>query len=263
MNVCSNNTTCILKFGGAALATSELIEHIAGIIHQKAQEVQNIAVVVSAMGKTTDQLLEMAYAIHPTPPKREVDMLISVGERISMALLAMALSKRGLSARSFTGSQSGIITSDEHSNAKIVDVRPKRILHAFEQRNIAIVAGFQGVSTSGEITTLGRGGSDTTAVALAIALGASHVEFYKDVPGIFSDDPKKSTSAKPLSQASYDDVLQILQAGGRILHSRAVLMAKKFNIKLFIRSFYRESGEQETIVFDEFHTPSFDKTYEQ
>lgn len=256
----SSSTKCILKFGGAALATNELIETIAEIIEQKSKEIDNIAIVVSAMGKTTDQLLRMAHSINPSPPKREVDMLISVGERISMSLLAMALAKRGLKAISFTGSQSGIITSEEHSNAKIVDVRPKRIQKAFEQNVIAIVAGFQGVSTSGEITTLGRGGSDTTAVALAIALGASHVEFYKDVPGIFSEDPKKSESAFPISNATFDQVLEILQTGGRILHTRAVEMAKRHNMKLRIRSFY--NSDQETIVYDEQIQPPFESNYE-
>lgn len=259
----STSTTCIMKFGGAALATNELIETIAGIIHKKTHEVDHIGIVVSAMGKTTDQLMSMAHAIHPSPPKRELDMLISVGERISMALLAMALSKRGLNALSFTGSQSGIITSEEHSNAKIVDVRPKRIQKAFDQGSIAIIAGFQGVSTCGEITTLGRGGSDTTAVALGVALGASHVEFYKDVPGIFSEDPKKSTNAIPLSQATYDQVLAILQSGGRILHSRAVEMAKKHKMKLRIRSFYSDNDNQETIVFDEDIKDLIHNVYEQ
>lgn len=257
------SSTCILKFGGAALATTDLIDTIAGIIQQKASEVQHIGIVVSAMGKTTDQLLSMAHEINPTPPKREVDMLISVGERISMALLAMALSKRGLNALSFTGSQSGILTSHEHSNAKIVDVKPKRIQNAFDHGAIAIIAGFQGVSTLGEITTLGRGGSDTTAVALAVALNASHVEFYKDVPGIFSEDPKKSTSAIPLSHATYDQVLEILTLGGRILHSRAVEMAKKNKMPLKIRSFYSDKGDQETVVYDDNLAHTAYKQYEQ
>lgn len=243
-------STLVLKFGGAALATSELIGTISEIIEAKKARTDHVAVVVSAMGKTTDELLALAHAIHPLPPKRELDMLISVGERISMALLAMALSKRGIQAVSFTGSQSGIITSCEHNNAKIVDVRPKRIQKAFEQNQVVIVAGFQGVSTNGEITTLGRGGSDTTAVALGIALQAAHIEFFKDVPGIFSSDPKTSTTAIQLSQATYDDVLHILEQGGRILHPRAVCMAKAHSIPLHIRSFYDPIDGQKTLVFD-------------
>lgn len=241
----------VVKFGGAALATSDHIEDIASIIETKIKTVDHIAVVVSAMGATTDELVSKAHSICPNPPKRELDMLISVGERISMALLAMALSKRNINALSFTGSQSGIITSEEHSNAKIIDVRPNRIQKAFANSAVAIVAGFQGVSQQGEITTLGRGGSDTTAVALGIALQATYVEFYKDVPGIFSEDPKKSTTAQHLSKATYDQVLALVESGGRILHSRAVSLAKQNKIPLKIRSFCKEYGEQETLVFDE------------
>ena len=253
----------VLKFGGAALATPSHIDSIAEIVQRQARESQRIAVVVSAMGKTTDQLISLAHDIHESPPKREVDMLISVGERISMALLAMSLAKKGSKALSFTGSQSGIITSDEHSNAKIVDVRPHRIQKAFSEGYITIVAGFQGVSTNGEITTLGRGGSDTTAVALAIALEARHVEFYKDVPGLFSDDPKLSQTAERISSATYDEVLSLLQSGGKILHPRAVEMAKWHAIPLFVRSFCKEHGENRTHIGDSLLSPSPLKSYER
>ena len=257
------STTVVLKFGGAALATSAHIGSIADIIQKKTEEVDQVAVVVSAMGKTTDQLIALAHEIHDSPPKREMDMLISVGERMSMALLAMALAKRGIKALSFTGSQTGIITSDEHSHAKIVDVRPRRIQKAFSECCVAIVAGFQGVSINGEITTLGRGGSDTTAVALAIGLDAQHVEFYKDVPGLFSEDPKLSKNAKPLTSATYDEVLHILESGGRILHSRAVEMAKLHKVPLYVRSFSSHQREQETLIIDtSLPTPS-EKWYER
>lgn len=257
-----NHTTLVLKFGGAALATSEQIASIAEIIRQKVQEKRSILVVVSAMGKTTDQLITLAHSLHEDPPKREMDMLLSVGERISMALLAMALDKQGIKALSFTGSQSGIITSNEHNNAKIIDVRPKRIQKALFEGLVAIVAGFQGMSIDGEITTLGRGGSDTTAVALAIALEATHVEFYKDVPGLFSEDPKISQTAKQLAVATYDEVLHILQAGGRILHPRAVEMAKRHAIPLHVCSFCSKQAHQNTRIFDSTHSKSSCKMYE-
>ena len=258
----SGTDTLVLKFGGASLATPQHIEVIADIIQEKAKETKNLVVVVSAMGKTTDELLAMAHTIHPSPPKREVDMLISVGERISMALLAMALSKKGMKALSFTGSQSGILTSDEHSNARIVDVRPKRIQKALDTSHIAIVAGFQGMSIGGEITTLGRGGSDTTAVALAIALQCRCVEFYKDVGGIFTEDPKISANAKQLSKATYDDVLTIVSTGARVLHARAVELAKHNKIALRIRSFYKNNGTCETWVCDETLPIPKNKIYE-
>jgi aspartate kinase len=257
-----NQQTLVLKFGGAALATSQHIESIADIVQKKTKETDHVAVVVSAMGKTTDQLIALAHEIHEAPPKREMDMLISVGERISMALLAMALAKRGIKALSFTGSQSGIITSEEHSHAKIVDVRPNRIQKAFLEGNVAIVAGFQGVSKNGEITTLGRGGSDTTAVALGIALDACYVAFYKDVPGLFSEDPKQSEMAKQIALATYDEVLHILKSGGKILHSRAVEMAKQHRIPLYIRSFCKEHGEQETQILDTSSSLHSTKRYE-
>jgi aspartate kinase len=232
--------TCILKFGGASLSTPEQFDVISDLILHKAEEYPRICIVVSAMGKSTDELLLLAHKINPTPPQRELDMLLSVGERISMSLLAMALAKRGHEAISFTGSQSGIITCGRHSEAKIIDVTPSRLLKSLEQDKIVIVAGFQGVSRNKEITTLGRGGSDTTAVALGCALQAEKVEFYKDVPGICREDPKINPSTSLFSHLSYDDALNIVDKGAKILHKRCLELAKSNQIPLHVLSFKEE-----------------------
>ncbi len=241
-------TTIVMKFGGASLATAAQFDAIASLVVRKRQEYANVVTVVSAMGTTTDQLIGLAKEVHPEPPQREYDMLLSVGERISMALLAMAIHKKNHKAVSFTGSQSGIITTCDHTEAKIIDVRPHRLLKSLESDHIVIVAGFQGVSRDGEITTLGRGGSDTTAVALAIALGAEKVEFYKDVPGVFSDDPKTTPEAKSYDRISYDDVLKITAKGAKILHERSVLLAKRHGIPLHVLSFKENEGHSGTLI---------------
>jgi aspartate kinase len=202
------------------------------------------------MAHTTDQLLEMALEIHPKPPRREMDMLVSVGERMSMALLAMALILKGKEAVSFTGSQSGIITNKEHANAKIVDVRPHRILDALEKGAIPIVAGFQGVSEQGEITTLGRGGSDITAVALAAALRAPEVIFFKDVLGIYDHDPKINPDASLFSKLSYKEALDKALQGAKVLHPRSIQLAQKNQIRLSVRSFLSPEAPG-TVVGDE------------
>ncbi len=240
--------TVVMKFGGASLATPAHFDLIAQRIAERSQSNDCIVAVVSAMGKTTDDLISLALSVNPTPPQREYDMLLSVGERISMSLLAMALSKRGKHAISLTGSQSGIITCSQHTEAKIVDVKPHRITRVLEKGSIAIVAGFQGVSKEGEITTLGRGGSDTTAVALAIALEAYQVEFYKDVPGFFSMDPKLSPEAELLKTLSYEHALQIVSRGGKILHSRALLMAERHNMPLKVLPFDKELGIEGSLI---------------
>lgn len=231
-------STLVMKFGGASVSDVHQFSKIASLIQTRLKKFSRIAVVVSAMGKTTDDLLELARQVHPTPPKREADMLISVGERVSIALLAMALDLKGVEAISFTGSQSGIITSGQHSQACILDVRPFRLERELNQGKVVIVAGFQGVSQSGEITTLGRGGSDTSAVALAIALQAVHVEFYKDVPGIGYDNPKQNVNTPIFSHLSYEETLDIVERGAKVLHPRSVKLAQKNNISLQIRSFY-------------------------
>ncbi len=227
----------ILKFGGASVASAQHFSQIADIIVHKSQEAK-VVVVVSAMGNTTDQLLSLAKEVHPCPPPREQDMLVSVGERISIALLAMALHLKGREAISFTGSQSGIITSSKHADASIIDVKPHRILKALGQGHIVIVAGFQGVSQEGEITTLGRGGSDTTAVALGVALRASKVKFYKDVGGIYAKDPKLDPTATLFTRMSFEEALALLEQGGKVLHSRCVKLAAKNTLPLHVLSFY-------------------------
>lgn len=224
-----------MKFGGSSVKEPQNFDQIAKIIKKRSESYHNIVVVVSAMGNTTDHLLQLAKKVSTNPPQRELDMLISCGERISIALLAMALDNLGVKAISFTGSQSGILTTQDHTDALIKDIRPLRIIEALEKGNICIVAGFQGVSNR-EITTLGRGGSDTTAVALAVALKAEKVEFYKDVKGIFEKDPKKDNLAKVYEKLSYDQALVIVEKG-EVLHKRAVQLAKKNQVYLQLLSF--------------------------
>jgi aspartate kinase len=227
----------ILKFGGSSVASTGQFSKIADLILNKSLD-HRVVVVVSAMGDTTDQLLSLAKRVHPNPPPREQDMLISVGERISVALLAMALHLKGKEAISFTGSQSGIITSMIHSEAQIIDIKPHRILKALDEGKIVIVAGFQGVSKEGEITTLGRGGSDTTAVALGIALGALKTEFYKDVEGIYSEDPKKNPEAVLYPRLSFEQALEIAERGAKVLHPRCLRLAARNGLPLKVVSFY-------------------------
>lgn len=229
--------TRVMKFGGASVASSEHFSHIADLIIERQREFSRLVIVVSAMGQTTNQLIELAHQVHPTPPQREYDMLISAGERISMSLLAMALCRKGKEAVSFTGSQSGILTCAQHTNAQIVDVKPHRLTEALEQGKIVIVAGFQGVSPQKEITTLGRGGSDTSAVALGVALGAEEIEFFKDVPGVFDRDPKQDEEAVFYSRLSYEEALAIVNQGAKILHPRAIRLAAKNGLPLHVRSF--------------------------
>jgi aspartate kinase len=227
----------VMKFGGAAVATPQAIGQIAEIICRRKKDYSSIIVVTSAMGKTTDELIHLAKQVHPEPPHRELDMLLTVGERVSMSLLAMALHLRGVSAVSFTGSQAGIMTTAAHTDAQIIEVRPRRLLPTLDKGEVAVVAGFQGVSQSGEITTLGRGGSDTTAVALGIALQASHVEFYKDVPAIFDFDPKIAPEARPHAELSFEEALSIVSKGARVLHARALLLAARNGLPLHLLSF--------------------------
>lgn len=230
--------TLVMKFGGASVAKPEQFSDIADIILKRRAEFQRVVVVVSAMGNTTDQLIALAKQINEDPPRREYDMLVSVGERISISLLAMALAKKNHQAVSFTGSQSGIITCGRHSDARIVEVRPHRLIPHLDAGCVVIVAGFQGVSRHGEITTLGRGGSDTSAVALAVALKADKVEFYKDVPGIYSCDPKMHKDAEFFTQLSYNEALKIVERGDKVLQSRSVLLAKENSMPLHVLSFH-------------------------
>lgn len=230
----------VMKFGGASALKPESFLELADIVIDRTIEHEKICVVVSAMANTTDQLFSLARRVHPNPPEREQDMLVSVGERISISLLAMALARKGKDAVSFTGSQSGIITTDKHSEARIIDVRPRRILEAMNRGKIAIVAGFQGVSINGEITTLGRGGSDTSAVALAAAIGSHTVEFFKDVSGIFERDPKEGPSKK-LDALSYEEALLLANNGAKVLHARSIELAAKNMVQLRVYSFKNPS----------------------
>lgn len=226
-----------MKFGGASVSDIEGFKRVAQIIERRSQDYDACVVVVSAMANMTDSLIEMAKEIHSDPPQREYDMLISVGERVSISLLAMALHVRGIRAVSFTGSQSGIITSKKHTLARIIDVRPNRLWDHLKKGEIAIVAGFQGVNESKDITTLGRGGSDTSAVALGVALEAERVEFYKDVDGVYNVDPKKNLHASLQKHLTYEEALKLMSDKNFILHPRCISLAQKNNLIINVLSF--------------------------
>jgi len=231
----------VLKYGGTSVETPEHILAVARRILAARRAGDPVVVVVSAMGQTTDELLRLARRVSRTPSRREVDMLVTAGERISMALLAMALESLGCPAISFTGSQSGIITDDRHADARIHSVRAFRIRDELEKGRVVIVAGFQGVSSRKEITTLGRGGSDTTAVALAIHLGAERCEIYTDVPGVLSADPRVVPGARIRPAIDYDAMIVLSHLGGRVLFRRAVLLARKYGLPIEVLS-SREEG---------------------
>ena len=227
----------VQKYGGSSVADAERIKRVAERIVATRKAGHDVCVVVSAMGDTTDELLDLAESVSPLPPGRELDMLLTAGERISMALLAMAIQNLGASARSFTGSQAGVITDSTHGKARIIDVTPGRITTALGEGHIAIVAGFQGVSQdTKDITTLGRGGSDTTAVALAAALDADVCEIYSDVDGVFTADPRIAPKARKLDVVSSEEMLELAANGAKILHLRCVEYARRFGVKLHVRS---------------------------
>ncbi len=225
--------TAVLKFGGASVATPAHFALAAKIVLVRAAKFDRLVVVVSAMGDTTDHLIALAEEVSPSPPQREKDMLVSVGERISGALLAMAIDRAGGRAISLTGSQAGMITTSDHSNARIIDVQPFRIEKWLDQKMVVVIAGFQGVSLEKEVTTLGRGGSDISAVALGAALGAEQVEFYKDVPGIYLKDPKRFPVGEPISRLSYNEAIAIAREGG-VLEVRSVILAQRNHLPLHI-----------------------------
>ena len=225
------------KFGGSSVADAEGMKRVAQRIVATKRAGHDVVVVVSAMGDTTDELIELANQVSPMPSGRELDMLLTAGERISMALLAMAISNLGHEARSFTGSQAGIITDSAHGRARVIDVAPGRIQEALDQGAIAIVAGFQGVSQdTKDITTLGRGGSDTTAVALAAALDADVCEIYTDVDGVFSADPRIVPAARQLKSVTYEEMLELAASGAKVLHLRCVEYARRFDLPIHVRS---------------------------
>ena len=236
----------VQKYGGSSVADVGRIHKVADRVAATRASGKDVVVVVSAMGDTTDELLALARRVTENPPRRELDMLLTAGERISMALLSMALNARNVPAVSFTGSQSGIITNDSHTNARIVEVRPFRVQDELARGKVVIVAGYQGVSYRKEVTTLGRGGSDTTAVALAAALDAEACEIYSDVDGVYSADPRVVREARRLSEISYQEMQELAEAGARVLNAQAVEFAKDRGIALYARA--TAGGPGETIV---------------
>ncbi|MDI2127870.1 aspartate kinase [Yinghuangia seranimata] len=240
----------VQKYGGSSVADAEGIKRVAKRIVDTKKLGHEVVVVVSAMGDTTDELIDLAQQVSPMPAGRELDMLLTSGERISMALLAMAIKNLGVEARSFTGSQAGVITDSVHNKARIIDVTPGRIRSALDEDAVAIVAGFQGVSQdTKDITTLGRGGSDTTAVALAAALEAEVCEIYTDVDGVFTADPRVVKKARKIDAISYQEMLELAASGSKVLHLRCVEYARRYNMPVHVRSSF--SGLQGTWVRSE------------
>ncbi|HZR50413.1 MAG TPA: aspartate kinase [Streptosporangiaceae bacterium] len=231
----------VQKYGGSSVSDADRIKRVARRIVSTRKAGHDVAVVVSAMGDSTDELIDLANQVTPLPPARELDMLLTAGERISMALLAMAIASLGSEARSFTGSQAGVITDSAHGRARIIDVTPGRIQDALAAGAIPIVAGFQGVSqTTKDITTLGRGGSDTTAVALAAALGADVCEIYTDVDGVFTADPRIVRNARQIPRISYEEMLEMAACGSKVLMLRCVEYARRYGVPIHVRSSYSD-----------------------
>jgi aspartate kinase len=235
----------VQKYGGSSVADVDKIRQVADRVATAKAAGKDVVVVVSAMGDTTDELLALAKKVTDCPARRELDMLLSAGERISMALLSMALNARGVPAVSFTGSQSGIVTNDSHTNARIVEVRPFRVQDELERGKVVIVAGYQGVSYKREVTTLGRGGSDTTAVALAAALDAEACEIYSDVEGVYTADPRVVPDARRLAELGYEEMQELAEAGAKVLNAQAVEFAKERGIAIYARA---TRGGEETLV---------------
>ena len=226
----------VQKYGGTSVGDTDRISSVADRIVRARERGHDVVAVVSAMGETTDDLLEKASAITPVPEPRELDMLLTAGERIAMSLLAIAVNARGCKAASYTGSQAGIITDTQHGKARIVEIRPARIKESLDAGNVVILAGFQGLSTDYDITTLGRGGSDTTAVAMAAALGADVCEIYTDVDGVFTADPRTHPEARKIDHISYEEMLELAAAGARVLQLRCVEYARRHGVKIHVRN---------------------------
>jgi aspartate kinase len=244
--------TVVMKFGGTSVADAERIKRAARRIVQRREEGNSVVAVLSARGKTTDQLVEMAHEVSQRPHPREMDMLLSTGERISCALAAMVLNDLGHEAISLTGSQAGIVTDTSHTKARILDVRADRIRAALGEDRIVLVAGFQGVSTSYDVTTLGRGGSDTTAVALAAALGAEECEIFTDVAGVFSADPRIVPGARKLPVVTFEEMLEMSASGAGVLQLRSVEYARNYGVRIHCRSSFEDAPG--TVVVDEQQT---------
>ncbi len=236
----------VQKYGGTSVASVEMIKRIARNAARLHRAGNQVVIVVSAMGKSTDKLLEMIYLQSKAPPERELDVILSTGEQVSMSLLSTALHTIGVEAVSLTGRQAGIITDSNHTRARILEIKEERIVKELQQGKVVIVAGFQGADENGEITTLGRGGSDTTAVAVAAAVGADVCEIYTDVTGVYTIDPHMVAGARRLSYISYDEMLEMANLGARVMHPRAVEMGKKHNIIIHVRSSF--TGEEGTII---------------
>ncbi|MFE5322914.1 aspartate kinase [Paenibacillus sp. NPDC056579] len=233
----------VMKFGGSSVGDAERMKRVANRVVERQREGNRCVVVVSAMGDTTDDLIDLSKQICTvTPPAREMDMLLTTGEQVSVALLSMAIQSLGQPAVSFTGWQAGMYTEAVHGKARITDIQPERVLKALEQGNVVIVAGFQGMTTDGEITTLGRGGSDTTAVALAAAIQADVCEIFTDVDGIYSTDPRVVKCARKLPEITYDEMLELANLGAAVLHPRAVEYAKNYNVPLVVRSSFNHNA---------------------
>jgi len=239
----------VMKFGGSSVGNTERMQRVARRIVEKQDEGHQCVVVVSAMGDTTDELIDQAMLLNPEPPAREMDMLMTTGEQMSMALLSMAIHQLGREAVSFTGWQAGFRTEPVHGKARIMDIIPDRIQAALSQGKIIVVAGFQGMTVDGEITTFGRGGSDTTAVALAAAINADVCEIYTDVDGIYSTDPRVVKCATKLKEISYDEMLELASLGAAVLHPRAVEYAKHNKVRLVVRSSF--NNNEGTVVKEE------------
>jgi aspartate kinase len=241
----------VQKYGGTSVGDPERIRRVAERVCRARGEGHQLVVVVSAMGHTTDELTTLASSVSPDPVRRhprEMDMLLTAGERISMALLAMAIREAGMEAISFTGSQAAIITDDHHTVARIEEVRGDRVRQELDAGRVVIIAGFQGVSRSREVTTLGRGGSDTTAVALAAALGAERCEIYTDVDGVFTADPRKVPTARRISHVGYDEMLELAAAGAQVLHPRAIEIAARYNVAVRVLSSLLEGDDGGTLI---------------
>jgi aspartate kinase len=239
----ASKSRVVQKYGGSSVADAESIKRVAKRIVATKQEGHDVVVVISAMGDTTDELMDLALKVSPQPPPRELDMLLTAGERMSAALLAMAIADQGLHARSLTGSQAGIITTGTHGNARIIDITPGRITSALDDDHIVIVAGFQGVAQdTKDVTTLGRGASDTTAVALAAALGADYCEIYTDVDGVYTADPRIVPSARRIPEISYEEMLEMAACGAKILHLRCVEYARRENVPVHVRSSFSDKA---------------------
>ena len=226
----------VQKFGGSSVANAERIFNVAGRIAETYDNGNSVVVILSAQGDTTDELIEKAHEINPNPSKREMDMLLSTGEQQSVALMAMALQKMGYNAISLNAAQVGIATTSVYSNAKIKSIAKERILSELENKKIVIVTGFQGINKFDDVTTLGRGGSDTSAVALAAKLGADICEIYTDVDGVYTCDPRIVKNARKLDEITYDEMLELATLGAKVLHNRSVELAKKYNVNLVVRS---------------------------